>query len=123
MVTIEERELFLKAVSDPSEIAYKPEPVLTKKLARKRVSKPYDASIDLHGLTAEKATQRLKAFLYRCVELNQRQVLIIHGKGSGVLRYEMRSLLAGSDLVREIKEVPAKLGGDGAVIAILKNQK
>ena len=117
----EDRDLFLKAVNDPSLIAYKSEPVSKSHRPKKRVKKDYDASLDLHGLTADKAIRRVKAFLLSCLERQKKRVLIIHGKGSGVLRYEVRSFLGGSELVAQVQDAPSKLGGEGAVLVLLSS--
>ena len=119
MVTLEERELFLKAVRNPSFIAHKAEPA-SRSLPKKKAPPDYDFKLDLHALTAQQAEARVKACLIRCVELKKKRILIIHGKGSGILRYEIRSLLANSQLVSEIKDAPTRLGGDGAVIVLLR---
>src|SRR3989338_298577 len=122
MVTLEERELFLRAINNPSSIVYKPEPDKPRvAAARKRSSQAdYDFKLDLHGLNTQQAEARVKACLVRCVELQKKRVLIIHGKGEGILRYEIRSLLANSKLVAQVQEVPARLGGDGAVLVLLR---
>ena len=120
MATLEDRELFLKAVNDPSLIAYKSEPTPKNQRPKKHPQKEYDASLDLHGLTADKATARVKAFLLNCLELNKKRVFIIHGKGSGVLRYEIRSFLGHSPLVQQVKDAPTRLGGEGAVLVLLQ---
>lgn len=119
MAALEDRELFLKAVNDPSLIAYKQEPTPRNQRPKKRPPKDYDASLDLHGLTTDKAIARVKAFLLNCLELRKKRVLIIHGKGSGVLRYEIRSFLGHSPLVQQVKDAPTRLGGEGAVLALL----
>lgn len=121
MASIDDRELFLKAVNDPSLIAYKSEPVCKSHRPPKRVKKDYEASLDLHGLTADKAIARVKAFLLGCLERQKKRVLIIHGKGSGVLRYEVRNYLGGSDLVAQVQDAPTKLGGEGAVLVLLRS--
>ncbi|MEI6805096.1 MAG: Smr/MutS family protein [Myxococcaceae bacterium] len=120
MAHINDRELFLRAVNDPSLIAYKSEPIPKSQRQKKRPQKDYEASLDLHGLTADKAIARVKAFLLGCVERQKKRVLIIHGKGSGVLRYEVRSYLGASDLVAQVKDAPTKLGGEGAVLVLLR---
>lgn len=119
MVTLEERELFLKAINNPAWIVDKSEPEV-KKSKPKRPKKDYDSSLDLHGLTAEKAIARAKAFLLRCLELQKKRILIIHGKGSGVLRYEIRNFLGNCDYVAEILDAPTRLGGEGAVLVLLR---
>lgn len=120
MVTLEERELFLKAVNNPSWVPNKSE-LETQKSKPKRPPKDYDFKIDLHGLTADKALARVQACLMRCLELGKKRVLIIHGKGSGILRYEIRGFLAHCEWVSQVQEVPSKLGGDGAVLVLLRS--
>ncbi len=120
MADLEDRELFLKAVNDPSLIAYKPEPISKRRRSKKRIQKDYEASLDLHGMTADRAIARVKVFLLSCLELQKRRVLIIHGKGSGVLRYEVRGFLGNSDLVAQVQDAPTRLGGEGAVLVLLR---
>ena len=121
MAALEDRELFLKAVNDPSLIAYKQEPESKSQTPKKSPQKDYDATLDLHGLTADKAVARVKAFLLNCLELHKKRVLIIHGKGSGVLRTEIRSFLGHSPLVQQVKDAPTRLGGEGAVLVLLNS--
>lgn len=113
----EDRELFLKAVNDHSSIIFKPEP----KSPQKAKPRDYDFKLDLHGLNTDQAEHRVKACLARCAQLGKKRVLIIHGKGAGILRYEIRSLLANSSLVAQVQDVPARLGGDGAVLVLLRS--
>lgn len=121
MVTLEERELFLKAMSENwIGVPTKSEPEVQKSKPR-RPAKDYDFKIDLHGLTADKALSRVKACLIRCSEIGRKRVLIIHGKGSGILRYEIRGFLAHCEWVSQVQEVPSKLGGDGAVLVLLRS--
>ena len=42
--------------------------------------------IDLHGLFAEEAEFKLEKELDQCVRTKQNKLLIIHGKGEGILR-------------------------------------
>lgn len=120
MADVSDQELFLNAVNDPSFITYKSEPVSKSQRPKKHVKKDYEASLDLHGLTADKAIARVKAFLLGCLERQKKRVLIIHGKGSGVLRYEVRSFLGASELVAQVQDAPTKLGGEGAVLVLLR---
>ena len=117
MVTVEDRELFLKTVNNLAWIADKSEPS-TQKI--KRPPRDFDVKLDLHGLNSEQALGRVKACLMRCLELHQKRVLIIHGKGSCILRYEIRNFLGSSQWVAEVRDAPARLGGDGAVLVLLR---
>ncbi|MES2504937.1 MAG: Smr/MutS family protein [Myxococcota bacterium] len=122
MVTLEDRDLFLKAVNDPSSVVYKPEPQKPKTAKPRKGPSDFDVKLDLHGLTTQQAEARVKACLVRCLATNKKRLLVIHGKGEGILRYEIRSLLAHSKLVAQVQEVPTRLGGDGAVLVLLKGK-
>jgi dsDNA-specific endonuclease/ATPase MutS2 len=45
---------------------------------------------------------------------------IIHGRGIGVQREIVRSVLARSELVSEFRDAPAEAGGWGATIVTLR---
>jgi DNA mismatch repair protein MutS2 len=120
----EEQELFLAAVDRLPEHA--PPVSFVEAVAalpvRKKRSRESDPKLDLHGLTREQAVFKLRAFIDRCISLNKRRVLIVHGKGSGALRQEVRRFLAESGKVVSIVEAPARLGGDGAVLVELGHE-
>jgi len=52
--------------------------------------------------------------------MNLREVRVIHGKGTGTRRAQVRRLLAASPLVADFFDAPPERGGLGATIAILK---
>lgn len=87
--------------------------------AKKR-ERESEAKLDLHGQTREQAIFQLRAFIDRCVSLNKRRMLVVHGKGSGALRHEVRRFLAQHTRVLSIIEAPARLGGEGAVLVELE---
>lgn len=45
-----------------------------------------EARIDIHGCTREMVGQKLAAFCCRCLMINIRNVVIITGKGEGIIR-------------------------------------
>ena len=59
----------------------------------------FDLELDLHGLSAEDAIRKLDDTVYKA---SPSSVLIIHGKGDGVLRRAVRRHLAEQEYVREI---------------------
>lgn len=81
---------------------------------------PIEATIDLHASTLEMALRRTEEFLLRCHIRRFRRVLVIHGKGAGILRDGVRHYLEHHPNVAQV--IPAKKneGGDGAVIVILR---
>ena len=49
-----------------------------------------------------------------------REVRLIHGKGMGLRRAEVRRLLAGRDDVADRFDAPPERGGSGATVVILR---
>lgn len=118
-----ERRLFLDAIE---RLALHAPPVIDSEAVlptpRLKKDKGIEATLDLHGLTRESASQRLKIFIDRCLFLGHRRIRVIHGKGSGVLREYVRCFLAEHSCVVSILDASGRLGGDGAVIVYLKKR-
>jgi DNA mismatch repair protein MutS2 len=93
---------FRKTIRDPG----------TVRRPRRGASLPVDATVDLHGKTAEAALRELADVL------NDNEIhtlLVVHGKGEGILRQRVRAFLRGHAEVREIRlgEEAGLPGGDG----------
>lgn len=69
---------------------------------------PYEATIDLHGLTGAEANSRLDSFVNECRKRGLRKILIIHGKGN---HSETGPVLSG--IVRSFIERDWRLGESG----------
>ena len=88
--------------------------------------KPQD-SLDLHGLTRERALQSIKKFIFESKKNNLKIVLIIHGKGFrsenkiAVLKDLVEYYIAteGKYYIEYSTEAPARLGGSGAKLIYL----
>ena len=76
--------------------------------------------LDLHALTVEEAIPRLNAFLHEAYAAGWHQAVIIHGKGTGVLRLEVRRYLGRHSLVFHYGEADRFHGGAGATRVIFK---
>jgi DNA mismatch repair protein MutS2 len=70
--------------------------------------------IDLHRLTVEEAVPKIDEFLYKAYKAGHYRVWVIHGKGTGVLRQEMRRYLSRHPLVRAQRPADPQRGGAGA---------
>jgi len=81
------------------------------------------ASIDLHGLDRGQASAAVDAFLRQCLARGQRCVRIVHGKGLGVLRANLRNWLPGREEVLAYCQAPANDGGSGALLVLLKTRR
>jgi DNA-nicking Smr family endonuclease len=92
---------------------------------------PIEATIDLHGMTAETAHRALDRFIDRAAEDGRRLLLVITGKGgigegAGVLRRELpRWLGVGANAMRVLAFTPArpKHGGAGAWYVLLRRRR
>ena len=89
---------------------------------------PIDARLDLHGLTAPQAQEKLAEFLRTMRSRNERCVLVIHGKGEhspggGVLRGEIAAWLAqgrSREHVMAFATARDDDGGEGALYVALR---
>jgi len=79
-----------------------------------------EATIDLHASTLDMALKRTEEFLLRCHLKRFRKILIIHGKGSGILRDGVRKYLEHHPYVAQLTSAGKHQGGEGAVIALLR---
>lgn len=96
---------------------------IQRKVTRKTLK--IEAVLDLHGYICEHAYEKLGTFLEKAREQEKRCLLIITGKGSGVLKQAVISWIS-QDLykagVMAYKEAPQKLGGSGALLLILRKK-
>ncbi|MFO7773671.1 MAG: Smr/MutS family protein [Dehalococcoidia bacterium] len=75
---------------------------------------PIEQEIDLHRLTVDEALPRLDDFLYAAFRAGLYRVLVVHGKGSGVLRLEVGRYLSKHPLVKAHRPADRYHGGMGA---------
>jgi len=78
---------------------------------------------DLHGLDREQASQKVHIALSQCHQFDRQVLLIIHGKGQGLLRDQVIADLNANVWVAEHFVAPAHLGGEGARVIILKKKE
>lgn len=87
---------------------------------------PIDARLDLHGMTQENAHRALLAFIQQQIKLENRRLLVITGKGSGILRSALPHWLASSGLngaILAFDVAKAKHGGNGAYYILLRRKR
>ncbi len=87
---------------------------------------PFEHAIDLHRLTLKEAELAVKEFIYHSQMSGYKCIKIIHGRGhhskanSITLRHMVRYLLTQMDSVLAYSVAPPRLGGEGAVLVLLK---
>jgi DNA-nicking Smr family endonuclease len=91
---------------------------------------PFQDYIDLHGLTRQEASIRLRDFLVRSRALGKRCVLVVHGRGLnsennvGVLKENLPVWLNAGPLKRMVLAFCTARpydGGTGAAYVLLRN--
>lgn len=83
---------------------------------------PIDGVLDLHTFSPKDVPDLLDDYFDACLDRGIRDLRIIHGKGKGVLRNRVRSLLARHRLVESWSEAPIEAGGWGATVVRLKER-
>jgi DNA-nicking Smr family endonuclease len=81
---------------------------------------PIEDSLDLHSFLPRDVPDVVSDYLDAARRRGFREVRLIHGKGRGVRRAEVRKLLAADARVAEMFDAPPERGGMGATIVILR---
>ena len=74
---------------------------------------------DLHTIAPRDVKRVVEEYLREAHRAGFRSVRIIHGKGVGVQREMVRSILARTSFVKDWTDAPPEAGGLGATIAYL----
>jgi len=77
-------------------------------------------TLDLRGLNAEDAINKVEFFLDEASIANLSPVYIIHGYGTGILRKVVREYLKTSPYISKFRQGEPSEGGDGVTVAELK---
>ncbi len=84
-------------------------------------SKSPGMEVDLRGLMADDALDKLERYLEQAFLSGLPFVRIIHGKGTGRLRQAVREALRGHEYVNTFEEGGDKEGGEGVTVAKMKS--
>ena len=81
---------------------------------------PVEDWIDLHPFEPSEIPSVVEAYLQAAWEAGFREVRIVHGKGIGVQRERVRTVLSRNPLVERYTDAPPERGGWGATLAWLR---
>ncbi len=86
-----------------------------------QVQRPSHSSVklDLHGLRAEEAIEKLDKYLSDALITGYDEVLVYHGVGSGKLAYAVKTFLKAHPKIKGFIDAPANMGGMGATVVRL----
>jgi DNA mismatch repair protein MutS2 len=76
--------------------------------------------MDLHGMDRAAARRAVLEALDSARRAGTKKLRIIHGKGTGILREEVRFLLGEHPAVADFKYALPRNGGDGATEVLLR---
>ena len=80
---------------------------------------PVTDVFNLHTIQPRDTKAAVEAYLEEANKLGLRALRIIHGRGVGVQREIVRSVLARTDFVHSYSDAPMEAGGWGATIVTL----
>jgi DNA mismatch repair protein MutS2 len=81
---------------------------------------PITDVFDLHSVPSPDVIPIVEAYLEEARALGFKALRIIHGRGIGVRREIVRSILARTPFVASFSDAPAEAGGRGATLVTLR---
>jgi DNA-nicking Smr family endonuclease len=81
---------------------------------------PIEDSFDLHSFLPRDLASVVEDYLEEAKAAGFREVRLVHGKGIGARRAEIRRLLAKREDVTDYFDAPPERGGSGATIVLLR---
>jgi len=79
--------------------------------------------IDLHTFLPKEVPDLLPEYFRACIESGIFAVRVIHGKGQGMLKSKVRSILKKCPLVQSFNDASPEAGGWGATLVQLNRDK
>ena len=80
---------------------------------------PITGELDLHAFAPREAVSVVEDYLDECRRRGLLEVRIIHGRGQGVRRAEVRRALARREDVLDVRDATPSSGGWGATLVVL----
>jgi len=81
---------------------------------------PIEDSIDLHAFSPQDIPSVVEEYIEQCLRAGIYKARIIHGRGKGIQRQIVRSLLENHPRVVSFKDAPPESGGWGSTVVVLR---
>lgn len=81
---------------------------------------PITGELDLHAFAPRDVVVVVEEYVRACRERGLRRLRLVHGRGIGVRRAEVRRLLERLPGVVSVSDAPSESGGWGATIVVLE---
>ncbi|MFQ5898089.1 MAG: Smr/MutS family protein [Candidatus Methylomirabilia bacterium] len=81
---------------------------------------PIEDSLDLHTFAPREIPSVVNEYLYEACRRGFSEIRLIHGRGKGVQRVVVQSLLATHPMVARFFDAPTERGGWGATVVLLR---
>lgn len=81
---------------------------------------PIEDCLDLHSFAPSDVRDVVTEYLFQCHQKGFAEVRIVHGRGVGIQRRIVQSLLENHPLVLSFRDAPPESGGWGATVVYLK---
>jgi DNA-nicking Smr family endonuclease len=83
---------------------------------------PINGELDLHTFRPNEVKGLLNDYIDACMKKKIYSLRVIHGKGSGILKQKVHSVLRKNPHVDSFIDAPAEAGGWGATLVSLKRR-
>ncbi|MEA2166356.1 MAG: hypothetical protein QOK37_4483 [Thermoanaerobaculia bacterium] len=84
---------------------------------------PITDTLDLHPFRPNEVRDVARSFLEESRARGFRQVRLIHGRGIGMQRENIRKMLASLEFVEDFHDADGSGGGWGATVVVLKSEE
>ncbi len=91
---------------------------ITSRIQEKKLR--FKPVIDLRGKRAEESLQMIREFIDEAIMVEIKEISILHGKGTGVLRQMIREFLGSMDVVASFGDEHPSRGGAGITLVKLE---
>ena len=81
---------------------------------------PIEDVLDLHTFRPQDIADLLETYFDECIRAGIFSVRVIHGKGKGIQKKQVRRILQKNPHVKSFEDAPPEAGGWGATLVELK---